>query len=196
MRWVLFVAVLATPSLAWGSSGAPVLSASEISGAPGTAVQVRGSGFAAAGTVTLGIEGRTIAVTRAGNSGGFSVAVRIPAGLAGGDELLVASDREGTEAHVPFIVLGRLRGRVADIAIASRALSGETPMRSTTTWARDGTGNVSLRLSYRDTSTRTSARSVTAPPRGILGVSAGGYGAALAGLHHLATFSVVESWSG
>jgi enterochelin esterase-like enzyme len=32
--------------------------------------------------------------------------------------------------------------------------------------------------------------------RAIVGVSAGGYGAALAGLHHLATFSVVESWSG
>jgi S-formylglutathione hydrolase FrmB len=32
--------------------------------------------------------------------------------------------------------------------------------------------------------------------RAIIGVSAGGYGAALVGLHHLATFSVVESWSG
>jgi putative tributyrin esterase len=32
--------------------------------------------------------------------------------------------------------------------------------------------------------------------RAIVGISAGGYGAALAGLHHLATFSVVESWSG
>ena len=32
--------------------------------------------------------------------------------------------------------------------------------------------------------------------RAIVGVSAGGYGAALAGLHHLATFSVIESWSG
>ena len=39
----------------------------------------------------------------------------------------------------------------------------------------------------------------TIPNRGaraIIGVSAGGYGAAIAGLHHLATFSVVESWSG
>jgi enterochelin esterase-like enzyme len=32
--------------------------------------------------------------------------------------------------------------------------------------------------------------------RAIIGVSAGGYGAAIAGLHHLATFSVIESWSG
>ncbi len=32
--------------------------------------------------------------------------------------------------------------------------------------------------------------------RAIIGISAGGYGAAIAGLHHLATFSVVESWSG
>lgn len=32
--------------------------------------------------------------------------------------------------------------------------------------------------------------------RAIIGISAGGYGAALAGLHHLATFSVIESWSG
>jgi S-formylglutathione hydrolase FrmB len=32
--------------------------------------------------------------------------------------------------------------------------------------------------------------------RAIVGVSAGGYGAMLVGLHHLATFSVIESWSG
>ncbi len=32
--------------------------------------------------------------------------------------------------------------------------------------------------------------------RAIIGISAGGYGAAIAGLHHLATFSVIESWSG
>jgi enterochelin esterase-like enzyme len=31
---------------------------------------------------------------------------------------------------------------------------------------------------------------------GIIGVSAGGYGAAVIGLHHLDTYSVVESWSG
>jgi enterochelin esterase-like enzyme len=32
--------------------------------------------------------------------------------------------------------------------------------------------------------------------RAIVGVSAGGYGAMLLGLHHLARFSVIESWSG
>jgi S-formylglutathione hydrolase FrmB len=32
--------------------------------------------------------------------------------------------------------------------------------------------------------------------RAIVGVSAGGYGAMILGLHHLATFSVIESWSG
>jgi enterochelin esterase-like enzyme len=32
--------------------------------------------------------------------------------------------------------------------------------------------------------------------RGILGVSAGGYGATLIGLHHLDEFSAIESWSG
>jgi len=32
--------------------------------------------------------------------------------------------------------------------------------------------------------------------RAIIGVSAGGYGAAVLGLHHLGTFSVIESWSG
>jgi enterochelin esterase-like enzyme len=32
--------------------------------------------------------------------------------------------------------------------------------------------------------------------RAIIGVSAGGYGAMLLGLHHLARFSVIESWSG
>jgi S-formylglutathione hydrolase FrmB len=32
--------------------------------------------------------------------------------------------------------------------------------------------------------------------RAIVGVSAGGYGATILGLHHLASFSVVESWSG
>jgi len=32
--------------------------------------------------------------------------------------------------------------------------------------------------------------------RAIVGVSAGGYGAMLVGLHHLGTFSVIESWSG
>jgi len=32
--------------------------------------------------------------------------------------------------------------------------------------------------------------------RAIVGVSAGGYGAAVLGLHHLGTFSVIESWSG
>jgi S-formylglutathione hydrolase FrmB len=32
--------------------------------------------------------------------------------------------------------------------------------------------------------------------RGIVGVSAGGYGATVIGLHHLATFSAIESWSG
>jgi len=32
--------------------------------------------------------------------------------------------------------------------------------------------------------------------RGIVGVSAGGYGAALLGLHHLGLYSAIESWSG
>jgi enterochelin esterase-like enzyme len=32
--------------------------------------------------------------------------------------------------------------------------------------------------------------------RAIVGVSAGGYGAAILGLHHLGEFSVIESWSG
>lgn len=32
--------------------------------------------------------------------------------------------------------------------------------------------------------------------RAIVGLSAGGYGATLVGLHHPATFSVIESWSG
>ena len=32
--------------------------------------------------------------------------------------------------------------------------------------------------------------------RAIVGVSAGGYGAVILGLHHLSTFSVIESWSG
>lgn len=32
--------------------------------------------------------------------------------------------------------------------------------------------------------------------RAIVGLSAGGYGAVLLGLHHLQTFSVIESWSG
>jgi enterochelin esterase-like enzyme len=32
--------------------------------------------------------------------------------------------------------------------------------------------------------------------RAILGTSAGGYGAALIGIHHLDTFSVIQSWSG
>jgi enterochelin esterase-like enzyme len=32
--------------------------------------------------------------------------------------------------------------------------------------------------------------------RALIGLSAGGYGAALIGLHHLGRFSVVESWSG
>jgi enterochelin esterase-like enzyme len=32
--------------------------------------------------------------------------------------------------------------------------------------------------------------------RAIIGLSAGGYGAMLIGLHHLGTFSVIESWSG
>ena len=32
--------------------------------------------------------------------------------------------------------------------------------------------------------------------RAIVGISAGGYGAAILGLHHLGTFSVIESWSG
>jgi enterochelin esterase-like enzyme len=32
--------------------------------------------------------------------------------------------------------------------------------------------------------------------RAIVGLSAGGYGATILGLHHLASFSVIESWSG
>jgi enterochelin esterase-like enzyme len=32
--------------------------------------------------------------------------------------------------------------------------------------------------------------------RAIVGLSAGGYGATILGLHHLAAFSVIESWSG
>jgi enterochelin esterase-like enzyme len=32
--------------------------------------------------------------------------------------------------------------------------------------------------------------------RALIGMSAGGYGAALIGLHHLDTFSVIQSWSG
>ena len=48
----------------------------------------------------------------------------------------------------------------------------------------------------------TSAKSLAAlldsdPPAAILvGLSAGGYGAGLLGLHHLSDFSVIESWSG
>src|SRR5206468_11139206 len=32
--------------------------------------------------------------------------------------------------------------------------------------------------------------------RAVIGISAGGYGAALIGLRHLPTFSVIQSWSG
>ena len=32
--------------------------------------------------------------------------------------------------------------------------------------------------------------------RALIGLSAGGYGAAIVGIHHLGTFSVLESWSG
>src|SRR5207245_608810 len=32
--------------------------------------------------------------------------------------------------------------------------------------------------------------------RALVGLSAGGYGAAIVALHHLGTFSVIESWSG
>jgi enterochelin esterase-like enzyme len=34
------------------------------------------------------------------------------------------------------------------------------------------------------------------PGRILIGISAGGYGAALIGIHHPATYSVIESWSG
>jgi S-formylglutathione hydrolase FrmB len=46
---------------------------------------------------------------------------------------------------------------------------------------------------YVDTHFRT-IRSRSA--RAIVGLSAGGYGAMILGLHHLAEFSVIESWSG
>jgi len=36
----------------------------------------------------------------------------------------------------------------------------------------------------------------TGRPRPIIGVSAGGYGAALIAIHHPATYQVIESWSG
>jgi putative tributyrin esterase len=32
--------------------------------------------------------------------------------------------------------------------------------------------------------------------RALIGISAGGYGAAIIGIHHLATFSVIQAWSG
>ena len=44
-----------------------------------------------------------------------------------------------------------------------------------------------------DTHFRTIA---TRRGRAIVGISAGGYGAMLIGLHHLETFAVIESWSG
>lgn len=46
---------------------------------------------------------------------------------------------------------------------------------------------------YVDTHFRTIARR---SGRAIVGVSAGGYGAAVTGLNHLGRFSVIESWSG
>jgi putative tributyrin esterase len=47
--------------------------------------------------------------------------------------------------------------------------------------------------SYVDTHYRTLA---TRRGRAIVGVSAGGYGAAILGVHHPATYAVIESWSG
>jgi enterochelin esterase-like enzyme len=46
---------------------------------------------------------------------------------------------------------------------------------------------------YVDTTWRTIA---SRSGRAIVGVSAGGYGAAILGVHHLSTFSAIESWSG
>jgi enterochelin esterase-like enzyme len=48
-------------------------------------------------------------------------------------------------------------------------------------------------VSYIDRHYRTIARR---SGRGIIGISAGGYGAALIAIHHPATYQVVESWSG
>jgi enterochelin esterase-like enzyme len=46
---------------------------------------------------------------------------------------------------------------------------------------------------YVDSNFRTVA---SRPGRAIVGLSAGGYGAVLLALHHLESFSVIESWSG
>jgi enterochelin esterase-like enzyme len=260
MRLVIFVALLTSPSLAWASRDAgPTLSASQVSATSGNAVLVQGSGFTAAEPVNIGLEGRTLAVVRTSGTGAFSVSVRIPAGIAPGAQQVVASDHSGTQAQLPFLVLGALRGRLVDVSIGSRALRGVVHARvylppgyagsrlaypalyflhglpgTSQTYtahaahvaqlaellsaraivvlpqgARDadsdaeyndlGAGRnwerfVASELpAYVDAHFRT-IRNRTA--RAILGISAGGYGAALAGLHHLATFSVVESWSG
>ena len=86
-------------------------------------------------------------------------------------------------------------GRPAIVVAPQGARSGDTDPE----WHDWGTGRDWETAVARDVVSMVDHRYRTIPQRSaraLIGISAGGYGAMIIGLHHLSLFSVVEAWSG
>jgi enterochelin esterase-like enzyme len=125
-------------------------------------------------------------------------AVYLPAGYATDNRLHGLPSGVGGYRRVAIAVYGQIAQNAGEPAIVV-APEGARPGDSDPEWhdwgpGRDWETAVAVELVHRiDRSFRTIA---DRRGRALIGTSAGGYGAALIGLHHLATFSVIQSWSG
>jgi enterochelin esterase-like enzyme len=100
--------------------------------------------------------------------------------------------------NLPIAAWGRIAaaaGRPAIVVAPQGARQGDTdPEWHDWDAGRDWETAVAVELVHHiDTTYRTIP---DRRHRAVIGISAGGYGAALIGLHHLDTFSVIQSWSG
>jgi putative tributyrin esterase len=168
-----------------------------VTGAAIAAVAVAAGGTRAAGTISYGsLPSKALA-------GRLQYAVYLPADYAtSGERYPVVYFLHGLPAS-PYAYRGigfiaqalELTGKEAIVVAPQGARDGDTDPE----WLDWGPGRnwetaVAKELvSYVDAHYRTVT---TRGGRALVGVSAGGYGAVLLALHHLETYSVIESWSG
>ncbi len=132
---------------------------------------------------------------------GFSV--YLPPGYAGGSRrypviYFLHGLPASTSAHRDIAYLGRAleAGQLPAIVVGVQGARDRDPDPEYLDWGpgRNWETAVSTELPRAmDSRYRTIA---SRAGRAVIGVSAGGYGAAVIGLHHLDAFSVIESWSG
>lgn len=240
------------------ASGTPTVSVTPVLVQPGARVTVRASGLPADEQVAIAIDGVSAATAQTNATGSLASKVSIPAALSAGNHMVDVTAAD-TTADASLVVVDPLRGRLLDVAYASRALKdtlhasvylppgyrgsslhyptvyflhglpadaaaysrrarpvaqlvealGKPAIVVLPQGARDhdsdpeyvdwGVGRnweraIAVELpTYIDRHFRTIRNRAA---RAIVGVSAGGYGATICGLHHLGTYSVIQSWSG